>query len=525
MSVGGDHWIHPVLQWLLQSGQDDASGVANAAPAAEIQPLISSLAPAELEAVLGVLEAQDDFLLSTPGFKLLAQWIASRSLELSRSPSHENGNTIDAELLATLYRRLESLDQSESAAHIMQTLAGQLDPASLETLAELLIDVPPQRWQLAGLGLSPLWRASTDQLEEFFEQLRECELEPSCFCVVMDLANYAVREARLDEHPWRDRSEQLKRMLESILGHLRKLEREPQAFGNSVTEVQQILGDSLAMTVSLCDALGLIGDRSASRVLGEALELSHRRIQTEAAGALAALGDERGKQRLIQLAGDPVSRMRAVHYARELEMTDALEASLQTPQALAESELAAWLAAPEQFALPPTEMELIDTRIQYWPGYDEPQECFLFRYSYHLPDRHLSNVGIVGPLTKSFTADLANLPVDDIYAAFAGWQAEHEEIYEVPAHQFNSAQRREAERLSQWLEDQQFEDIDSIAMTFFLGEFALLCHARQDERQLGVITDGQELLSYPISEHPASLSPEIILCIFRGRKLLRTFNP
>ncbi len=122
----------------------------------------------------------------------------------------------------------------------------------------------------------------------------------------------------------------------------------------------------------------------------------------------------------------------------------------------------------------PHEMELIDSRTQYWPSYEEPRDCYLFRYTYIVPSGQLSNVGIAGPLTCAFNSDLANLPPDDIYAVFAGWQAEHEDIYEVPEPLLNRDQRREADRMVRTLEQRGCTLKQLVALTFFFGEIALL---------------------------------------------------
>jgi hypothetical protein len=224
------------------------------------------------------------------------------------------------------------------------------------------------------------------------------------------------------------------------------------------------------------------------------------------------------------LANDPVARLRAVAFAEELDFADEIDESLRHPQALAESELAAWLASPEQFGLPPSSLELVDTRTQYWPSYDEPQSCFLFRYRYQLAGGEISNIGIAGPATHAFHADLSELAAEDIYAAFAGWQAEHEDIYEVPASTLNVAQRREADRLIALLEAGGFDQVQPIALTFLLGEVALLATAHRDGDRFGVVNDLHENVCFPLSKSPTSLTPELVLAIYRGRKLLRTFN-
>jgi hypothetical protein len=120
---------------------------------------------------------------------------------------------------------------------------------------------------------------------------------------------------------------------------------------------------------------------------------------------------------------------------------------------------------------------------------------------------------------------LANLPADDIYAVFAGWQTEHEDIYEVPEALLNRDQHREADRLVRSLQERECEVKQILALTFFLGEIALLATIEHAGKRLTAVTDGSELLCFPASDHPTGLTPDLVLSIFRGRKLLRTFNP
>lgn len=514
MSTSG-HWIQSVVNWLGQA-------TADAAMDSEIREALAKEGTLELDSLLSVLDSSPELLsVSAVKTRLLFQLVAARSLELAEDPE---AATLNAENLHRLYELLSGIDGA-AAAHTLQVLAGQGDDESLESLIELLVESPPARWQEVGVGLSPLWHAEADELQSFFAQVSEAILHPSTMTVLLDLANYSVRQQKVADHPWRERVAQLTGLLNEVVKQLKKLEEDPSQFGDSVETVQETLGESLALTISLCDALGLIGSKDCVDSLSSAMALSHRRVQTEAAGALAVLGEAEGKERLLELAEDRAARLRAVAYADELGFAEELSAEVRAPQALAESELAGWLAAPEQYGLAPNSMEMVDTRSMYWPSYEEPQNCFLFRYNYSFPQGSVSNVGIAGPLNHAFAADLGNLPVEDIYAAFAGWQAEHEEIYEIAAETLNTAQQREAQKLSETLRLQELEVTRTIALTFFFGEIALLAEVQQEDKELCAVTDGQETLCFPTGGRANALTPDVVLCIYRGRKLLRTFNP
>ena len=508
------HWIYQVAEWLKLEQPDSALEI-------DVRQAISDSNLLELESLLGVLDGSSGLLSAHPArTRMLCQLIAAQGIAQNEADPDTN---IEPDLIANLYDHLHTID-GHSAAHMLQILAASKNVASLEKLADLMIEAPPAQWQAVGLGLSPLWHADAPELENFFDFVSDALMHPSTMAVLLDLANFSSREQKLTSHPWSNKADQLSSLLTEVVKQLQLLEEDPNKFGDSVEEVQHRLNESVALTISLCDSLGLIQDPDCKDCLLGAMALKHRRIQTEAAGALARIGVAEGKQRILELANDRAARMRAVFYAEELGCVDEIPAELRAPQALAESELAGWLAAPEQFGFGPNEMELIDSTTQYWPGYDEPQTCYLFRFNYSFPQGSISNIGIAGPLTQAFSADLANLPVADIYAAFAGWQAEHEEIFEVPITGLNPAQRREADRLEETLALQGLEIEKPVALTFFFGEVALLAEVQQDSKSLCAVTDGEETLCFPTHEGPTALTPDVILCIYRGRKLLRTFN-
>lgn len=494
---------------------------------AMLRQSLAGLEDQQIQSIVDTLVSDIDLLgADAAKTRSLFQELAVRMVALQQSASADDSAAwpeVSTTLLREAYDQLE-VHSPPAAPHVLQMLATQRSSDAMHVLAEALISSPPEDWQAVGLALSPLWKTSPDLLEEFFEALGGEFVHPATMAVLIDLANYCTRTKRLEQHPWSAQRTRLEALLKNVVERLGKLEESPQEFGENVQEIQKTLSDSLALTVSLCDSLGIIGAAESKQVLTTALELSHRRVQTEAAAALTLLKDEVGKKRLLELATDRVARMRAVAYAEELGFVEEIAEEHRTPEAIAESQLAAWLAGSEQFGFPPSEMELLDTKSMFWPSFEEPQNCFLFRFDYQLPEGSMSNIGMAGPCTHSFTTDLGNLPTDDIYAAFAGWHVEHDEIYEVPATQLNRAQRIELEKLSDLLNSEGIEQLAPIALAFFIGEVSLVAVGQRESQQVVAITDGSELLCFQTSPNPKSMSPEVALCIFRGRKMLRTFN-
>lgn len=166
----------------------------------------------------------------------------------------------------------------------------------------------------------------------------------------------------------------------------------------------------------------------------------------------------------------------------------------------------------------------MDTRTLYWPGYEEPRDCYLFKFYYELPQGPYSNVGIAGPLNHAFQASLNELSRDDQFAAFAGWHVEHEEIYEVPPNHWNPSQQRKADQLAQLFLSSDFEFKSAVALTFMLGDTALLAKLERDGRSFTGIVGEKNSFFLESSGQRENAVAELVLSIFRGRALLNAFN-
>ena len=187
--------------------------------------------------------------------------------------------------------------------------------------------------------------------------------------------------------------------------------------------------------------------------------------------------------------------------------------------------MALWLTQPQQMGVPPTSVEVIDSRRMMWPSFQNPVDVFLVHFEYSFGDRTYSNVGITGPVAFALSADVANLPVDDIYAIYAGWHAEHPEIFTVAADQFNESQTRVMGTYQKHLQQLGYESVKSALLGFFLDEQAGVFHAVRDATQCVVVTDGLETIDQPVSGRLRPLSPDDLFNLYKGRKMLRTFNP
>ncbi|MDA1053315.1 MAG: HEAT repeat domain-containing protein [Planctomycetota bacterium] len=425
-------------------------------------------------------------------------------------------------LIVALYRRLGKANAAR--CYLLQLLAASAIPFELTEFANLVVEDPPGDAPSALLAFGPLFQHTSYDSTMLFPKLLDALAHQVIAASVIDLANFLFRHGLIDPHPGVTRQEQLTELLGAVVGRLARMEEDPTEFATTPDEIARQIEDAIALAVALCDALALIGDRDAVGKLYQALEVRHRRLHTEAAAALARFGEEAGKDALVALAAEPVARLRVLAYAEELGLTDKLDEQFTTPAARAEAELALWLAQPSQMGLPPTWLELVDSRTQHWPGYDEPMESFLIRFTYQLPAGEFSNVGIAGPLTHAFGADLLDLPPDDIYAAFAGWHVEHEDIFEMDAAALTEAQRLEVTRLERRLRDFDYDAVQPTILGMFLGDKVLVARAvRQGHAGIAVVDD-QEPIWFPTRNPARPIGSHEACCIYKGRRLLRAFN-
>jgi hypothetical protein len=481
---------------------------------------VSQAAPDEIRAILqGILDRTPQWTKVQDGF--LA---AVFRHVLQRGAAEDAAPLEDAILLqaAALYRHLGV--SSAARAYLPCLLTAARTPSALAAFADLMIADPPADLNLVAAIFGPLFQHRDYDPASLFPALLDGLKHISLAAAILDLSNFVTREGIVARHPASERVAEIALLLAGLVGRLGQIEGSPPAESQPVESASRQVKEGISLAVSLCDALALIGDKSAVGKLYQALELSHRRLRAEAAAALAKLGEQTGEQVLLQLAAEPVTRLRVLAYAEELGILDQVDGQYKTEQAKAEADLALWLSQPSQMGVPPSRCELVDTRHQAWPGYDDPVECFLFRFVYAFKDAEFSNIGIAGPLTHAFAADLADLPPDDIYAAFAGWQAEHEDIDEWPVDALNDAQRVEVVRLERRLRDAGYDAIVPQSLGSFLGDKILVATAMYQGLPGVAVADPLQCIWWPRRGSSRPIDPDVAYCIYKGRKLLRAFN-
>ncbi len=424
--------------------------------------------------------------------------------------------------IVLLYQKLGG--SAWSSWRLLQWLATAAQWDDLRALTECLIADSPDDLQAAALVLTPLFQCRDYDPAALFPQLFAALQHLSIAAPILDLSNFVTRAGLVAQHPATGRSEGLISLLGSLVQQLLRVEESPASFAESPEVLSRKVDECVALVVSLSDALSLLGERQAVGKLSQALDLGHRRIRTAAAAALASLGESRGAEVLVSLAAEPVSRLRVIAHAEELGLDHQIDPKYLTDEARAEAQVALELSQPTYFGLPPVSLDLIGSRTLFWPGYEAPVSCFLFRYEYCFETGQYSNVAIAGPLVHAFAADLNDLPPDDIYAVYAGWHVEDESVFEVLLDAPTISQRAECDRLERRLRDEDYEAIQSVMLGYFFGDRVLIARARRQGVAGVVVVDERAIEWHPQRTQKHPIGPHEAFCIYKGRRLLRSFN-
>ncbi|MFM7929962.1 MAG: HEAT repeat domain-containing protein [Pirellula sp.] len=395
------------------------------------------------------------------------------------------------------YRAFRRYEPSKCLGLFLQAMFLSGHSSSLRLAVDLLVESPPGDWKDSAHGLSTLMQSTDWKLADVFPRILDTQ-NPSVLAPALDLANSMVRKHGVTPHPAACKFESLLNVFGAVTMQLQALEENPRKFSDSVQVIQRILFDAVSLLVACCDSFALIGDPRAIGKLNQAIELRHRRIKLEAAYALVKLGETRALDLIAELLQDDSSRSRAIAYLQELSAEDRIGAEWTSSLAKAKSDLAIWLSQPEQFAIPPSKIELIEQRTMHWPGFEGPQECFLLQFDYGTGDGNYSNVGFAGPFASAMGLDIKSLSND---AAFAMYLANDVQDDSESRVDWESLTGRQKDSYADWLDalgQKGFEQIEPLARLRTLGNEGLLCQGRTGDGSLwGILTDGDSVIRCP----------------------------
>jgi hypothetical protein len=175
-------------------------------------------------------------------------------------------------------------------------------------------------------------------------------------------------------------------------------------------------------------ALPYISDPPRSELLALAMDHADVGVQMEAAWASAHLGSEAGIKFLARLCLDRNIAMTARTYLHELKRQDAIPEEANKPEFVAMAEMCDWLGHPQEFGLPPDEIELYDTRELFWPPTNDWRPLWLFKFRYQPTEDDEAGtvgVGMTGSITFSLIDETSpEMPPEDIYALHCCWELE-----------------------------------------------------------------------------------------------------
>jgi hypothetical protein len=463
--------------------------------------------------------AQQGRQYATFGLQLLRHGVA---LLRQSSPTKELDDRLLSDLFQ-LYAEASPKSDSTFQAMVLNLLASAPQESAWETFVKALAEHTPEDPRDIVLAMGPLFSDVPEKLvASLFPALSDYLGKITLAAPILDLANFYTRRHCVSEHPLKSRATSLAEMLGQMAQRVLQLEESPPESQEELVRRGQQVHDSVAIMIGLVDALALIDDPQYVGKIYPLLDIAHRRLRVEAASALAKLGEKAGAEALCELAAESSVRLRVLAYAEELGIDEQIDESFRLPESRAEGELVAWLAEPTQFAVPPDEVSLFDQRSLYWPGFDDPIDCFLFRFNYSR-ETGLENIGIAGPGAKTVACDLLDLPPQQIYSLFAGLDAEHNDIYQVSADEPSAAP--DVQRLLRRVSADEYTIEEPLWLGVFFEFRAVVARAVRERTVGTVIIDDADVIQWtPAGSENRPIRPEDAYAIYKGRRLLESFN-
>lgn len=428
---------------------------------------------------------------------------------------------VNCHQLTSLYSRLPPDCKNRYMLLHLLLMIGNPESLRLAVKHIKLSDV--NSWQTGAYILSPLMQKKEWPIDAVFPEILDALQCPGLAGPILDLANYLVRNKLLEKHPASHRLDSLLLMFSKLVCRLESLESNPGSFSEDPAASIKLLDVSISILISTCDAIGLIGNPIAIPKLKAALSIKHRRVRTEVAATLTSFSDEEGKNCLLQLAADPYCRLRVIQYCKELGIIDLVGQSFLTDEAFAEAALSVWLAEATQFGVAPTSVEVISRRNLFWPGYARKVNCFLLKFGYSFRGRSYVNIGIVGPITYATTISLCQLSIDDVFAFYAGWHVENDEIF-ISKATLEESCRGEILAFARHAEKEGFASPQLLYIGDFFEKKVGIFEAMKDGMLVIVLTDGSCLITNNPVSNLDPLKSTDLWYIYVGRTLLQKFN-
>lgn len=175
-------------------------------------------------------------------------------------------------------------------------------------------------------------------------------------------------------------------------------------------------------------ALPFLNSPKRLSLLEKATKLNDPFVRIEAAWAQIMMGDESGVSTLSKMALDFRYSLYAIDYLHELGKEAAIPAPALEPTFAARAELADHLMNFDESGCAPDQVEVLDTRVLYWPPAKKKQSLWVLQYRYEKngeqPAR--TGIGLVGNKTAvlpEVKADMKPIEVYSLHCCFELQQA------------------------------------------------------------------------------------------------------
>ncbi len=257
---------------------------------------------------------------------------------------------------------------------------------------------------------------------------------------LLDWVNRLARDKVITSHPFNNRDG-----IEKLRGWLTSSDEDEFSYAHAAAA-----------------ALPFISDPPRTELLALAMDHPDIGVQMEAAWASGHLGSESGIKFLARLCLNRDLAITARTYLDELNRLDAVPDAANDPDFIAMAEMCDWLAHPQEFGLPPDEIEIYDTRELFWPPTNDWRPLWLFKYRYLSTGDSGSEtigIGMTGSIVFSLMDEASpDLPPEDIYALHCCWELETNEDPRAPAERSIEAGRAliEAAQPDKIEEDEKF---------------------------------------------------------------------
>lgn len=237
------------------------------------------------------------------------------------------------------------------------------------------------------------------------EALRDPLPDSIAGAVLLDLANTLSRQKRLDRHPYDTHAgrQRLERWLR---------DSDPELFNYAH---------------SAAAALPFLAPEARNSLAALAMDHPDAGVQMEAAWASAYRGGTAGLTFLARMCEDPRHSLTARRYLDELGHGERVPAKAREANFEAMAQMCNWLAHPNEFGEPPTDITLHDTRELNWPPTDDRRRVWLFKYTYAGRNDGADEVGLgmVGSITFAlFGETTPDMSPEDAYGVHCCWELE-----------------------------------------------------------------------------------------------------